>query len=259
MFEQPDESKQSDEFFVGYLKTPHGLGRFLRAGAIVLLIVGGALAAALAASQRDPGLGAWDVDHATVLEGLVQTEPCPLIRVAGQQGQVMTILLVSQGKLGAAERLAPFNGQLVRVRGHTLERGRVRMFELDDDAKAVEAVSTNTAMTSMAPRTLALPAPSDRRAVTLRGEIVDPKCFAGAMKPGEGKTHKACAVLCLRGGIPPMFVAEDGRAYLLVDENGRSPTGGALEAILPKVGEFGEFHGQASTRGDVNTFCQTEK
>ena len=37
---------------------------------------------------------------------------------------------------------------------------------------------------------------------TLLGEIVDTKCYLGAMKPGRGKPHRACASLCIRGGIP---------------------------------------------------------
>jgi len=39
----------------------------------------------------------------------------------------------------------------------------------------------------------------------LRGEIIDPKCFFGVMKPGSGKTHKSCAARCLSGGIPAVF------------------------------------------------------
>jgi len=34
----------------------------------------------------------------------------------------------------------------------------------------------------------------------VRGEVIDPKHYIGAMKPGGGKTHKACAELCLAGG-----------------------------------------------------------
>lgn len=241
----------SDEFFVGYLKTPGGLARFLRVAGMVIFISAGALAVALAAGQRDPGNGVWDIDHATVLEGVVQTEPCPLIRVARRDGQATTILLVNQGKLGAAGRLAAADGRLARVRGHMLERGRVRMFELDEDAAAVEPVTRNSAVPEAI--SLSLPAPAGQRAVVLRGEIVDPKCFAGAMKPGEGKTHKACAVLCLRGGIPPMFVAEDGREYLLVDETGRSLTGPALEGVLPFVGDFCIVSGTVAMRGEMAT------
>src|SRR5690349_19376703 len=60
--------------------------------------------------------------------------------------------------------------------------------------------------------------------VSLRGEIVDSKCFLGAMRPGNGKTHKACAMLCIAGGVPPMFVTRDsaGREeyYLLAGPDG---------------------------------------
>jgi hypothetical protein len=54
--------------------------------------------------------------------------------------------------------------------------------------------------------------------VTLTGEIVDSKCFLGVMVPGSGKTHKECASLCLRGGIPAGFHVQDrsGRSSLLL-------------------------------------------
>ena len=59
--------------------------------------------------------------------------------------------------------------------------------------------------------------PSDSL-VTITGEIVDSKCFLGVMVPGSGKTHKECASLCLRGGIPPAVYVRDeaGRSALLL-------------------------------------------
>jgi hypothetical protein len=81
--------------------------------------------------------------------------------------------------------------------------------------------------------------PREGAPVTLRGEIVDSKCFLGVMAPGEGKTHKDCASLCLRGGIPPAFVVRDreGRTalLLLVSESGDSLAGHA--AALRLAGE----------------------
>jgi hypothetical protein len=44
---------------------------------------------------------------------------------------------------------------------------------------------------------------SDEGLVKLTGEIVDSKCFLRVIAPGSGKTHKECASLRLRGGIPP--------------------------------------------------------
>ncbi|MEQ8850202.1 MAG: hypothetical protein RIB32_00295 [Phycisphaerales bacterium] len=29
------------------------------------------------------------------------------------------------------------------------------------------------------------------------------------MKPGDGKSHKSCAILCIEGGLPPMIAVRD--------------------------------------------------
>jgi hypothetical protein len=60
-----------------------------------------------------------------------------------------------------------------------------------------------------------------RGVIIAEGEIVDSKCHLGVMKPGEGPTHRDCAVRCLLGRIPPMFVPHDrpdlGRIALVSD------------------------------------------
>jgi hypothetical protein len=100
-----------------------------------------------------------------------------------------------------------------------------------------------------------IPATSKLEVVTLQGEIVDSKCFFGAMKPGEGKTHKACATLCIRGGIPPMLITLDSSGqqtdYLLVDPEGRGLVGASLEAILPFVADAVEVSGAVEQRGEL--------
>jgi hypothetical protein len=96
----------------------------------------------------------------------------------------------------------------------------------------------------------------EHESVILRGEIIDPKCFLGAMKPGDGKTHKACATLCLEGGIPPMFVERTGassiRYHLLVGPDGTALTGEALAAILPFVADDVVLSGTRYRRGDLD-------
>ena len=39
----------------------------------------------------------------------------------------------------------------------------------------------------------------------ISGEIIDPKCYFGAMNPGYGKVHLSCAVRCISGGIMPLI------------------------------------------------------
>ncbi|MEY4510457.1 MAG: hypothetical protein RLZZ450_2579, partial [Pseudomonadota bacterium] len=87
----------------------------------------------------------------------------------------------------------------------------------------------------------------ERGRVTLRGEIVDIKCWLGRMKPGDGRTHRACAQFCIAGGIPPVLVTRDQagveRRYLLT-----SPEGGAInDAVLPYVAEVVEVDGSLET------------
>jgi len=61
--------------------------------------------------------------------------------------------------------------------------------------------------------------------VHLTGEILDPKCYFGVMKPGHGKPHRDCATRCIAGGISPVFWVRDetgaARYYLILDSEGK--------------------------------------
>jgi hypothetical protein len=107
-------------------------------------------------------------------------------------------------------------------------------------------------MTTEEQRRLARPAPKSRGQVSLRGEIVDSKCYLGAMKPGGGTTHKGCAVLCLKGGVPPLFVTQDtgGRMvyYLLVS----GECGQLDQAAFHLAGEPVEVNGESEEWGDIS-------
>lgn len=49
--------------------------------------------------------------------------------------------------------------------------------------------------------------------VTLVGEVVDMDCYMNEGAHGQG--HKACAILCLKGGSPVGLLTDDGKAYFL--------------------------------------------
>jgi hypothetical protein len=240
------KSELDSEFFVGYLPTPAGSKRFLRWGVLAIGLVAGGLVLALAAGERDPGAGVWNLEEAKVLDGVVHADPSALIRVTAEDGRAVTVLLIDQGKIGARERVRDFDGRSVRVSGHMLSGRNVLMLELNEGAESIKLTPGKTSGSAASA--------TWQGDVVLRGEVVDSKCFAGAMKPGEGKTHKACAALCLRGGIPAMFMAvEDGKTvpYLLVDSQGKSPSGEALERILPFVGDWVEIHARAGRWADL--------
>ena len=74
------------------------------------------------------------------------------------------------------------------------------------------------------------------KAVRLEGEILDPKCWFGVMKPGEGKVHKSCAIRCISGGIPPVFKVKAGSQntyYVLKSANDQNIN----QEVLPYVAE----------------------
>lgn len=248
----------SREFYVGYLPLPRADRRFLAVAVPVVVAALLALAATFALGQRRPGFGIWETGRELVLEGELVRAPHPVIRTVGDDGVVRRVLLVEMGKVGAGARLdallakagVPADGVLpARVRGYLVERSGQRMIELAE-GEAIELVAPGASM-HVPPA-----APSvDLGAVAIAGEVVDSKCWLGVMKPGDGKAHRDCATLCIRGGIPPAFVcrAPDGswRRALVVDTDGRPF---AFEALAPWIGRPLVAHGQVEIHDDLAYF-----
>jgi hypothetical protein len=238
------------DFFVGYLPIPGSLRHWLIGMTGIALLVVVALAVSMAIGQRDPGTGVWQLYDESTATGVLLAEPYPMLLTAETNGRPRTILLVGAGKYGVADRAADLHGKPVRIKGHLIARDSRHMFELADEPESIEPLdaSNQNMPTNVAAETSSHP-------TRLRGEIVDPKCYLGAMKPGEGKTHKACATLCIRGGIPPAFYSVDptGRreCYLLVGPSGEALHGESLECVLPYVADLVELEGAVQTRADL--------
>jgi hypothetical protein len=241
------EPARSDELYVGYLpRTPPGIARFVRRVVILLGLGTVGLAIALARLQGPFDPGSFEFGSTRTLEGRLFERPYPALRLAAPgsaedaAGATAThLLLVDPGKHGAQQSVAGLDGARVRVTGTLAARPDLAVLEL---AAAPERLPAPPAATEGPSAPL--------REVTLRGEIVDSKCFAGVMKPGRDKVHRSCAARCIAGGIPPAFVAAAPGGgvdvYLLVDADGE-PMG---ERILEWVGEPIELSGLAEPRGD---------
>ncbi len=243
-------SDQPDEFFVGWLQAPPSYVRFVRPVAVGLLLAAGGTALLLAWCQQSPGTAEWESDKQVTYEGVVYASPYAMIRVPGEHGgePVRTIFLVEEGKFGAVDRAKPHNGQPVRVTGTLLHRDERWMLELLPGEAGIQPLP---AMDQEMQERLRRSRPRPLGQVTLRGEIIDSKCYLGAMKPGGGKTHKACAALCLSGGVPPMFVTRDAAKretfYLLT-----GPDGGPIEkGVIDFVGDPVEITGLLEQQGDL--------
>lgn len=236
---------ENDPFFIGWFPMPHAYTRVLAPLTCVLVVLLAAVGAVLAWGQRSPGTGTWD-DAPTTVTGIAYDEPYAMVRVPGEPGAPpRTILLVNEGKFGAKDRVMPHDGKPVRAGGTLLARAGQFMLELADGEGGLRAAELPEAEQATLRRT----APRIVGGVTLRGEIVDSKCYLGAMKPGGGRTHKGCAVLCLKGGVPPVFVARDeGDAlYLLTNADG-----GPLDPMyFARAGDDIRLAGVAEQWGDI--------
>jgi hypothetical protein len=204
-----------DDFYVGYLPLPMAQRRFLRVLIPSLLWTFVLFGGLLAVAQRDPGAATWDTGRPVTRTGTLLARPYPMLLADSQTGNdPEPIFLVEIGKRGAQTRAAPFAERRVTIRGWPLQRDGRRILELTPDENAIE---------DLAPAADS-PQYSAATPAQLEGEIVDYKCYLGAMKPGDGKTHRSCAELCISGGIPPVLVVqrEGGRRYLVVTGPGRN-------------------------------------
>jgi hypothetical protein len=250
------QALDGDAFFIGWEPTPKRYARFLYPIVVALLLMTGGVAATVAYRQHDPGTGHWDTDNVRTFDGIVFTRPYAMIRVPGDKpvDPPRTMLLVEDGKVGALSRVEAFvqgkaDGVAVRVAGTILHRDGRRMLELAEGEKGMRRL-TKAEEVMLPP--LGWPAPEVLgEHVSIKGEIIDSKCYLGAMKPGGGKTHKACAMLCISGGVPPMLVSRDSARnetfYLLATEEG----GVANERVLDFVGDPVEVSGRLERHGDL--------
>jgi len=238
--------KKREAFFVGWSSDMAGADRRFVLGAGAGLIAGGAgLGAALGGLQNAPGDGAWDQGAVRPWTGLLLAHPYPMLRTRNLDGALRTAFLATSGK--TAVRLpAELIGQDVTVTASLVERGDHAMLAVDGPHPIAPLAQPLVAPLAFGPE-------QDLGPVASIGEILDAKCWFGAMRPGFGKTHKACAALCARGGLPLAFCADGcngAEAPLFLDENG----GPHPRAILPYVADPVFVSGRRAQVGDVTQF-----
>ena len=221
----------SDEpFFIGWSgKLPKGLTRFyLLVG--LLFVSGFALLGLAMGSQVDnPSnnlfAGRSSISQAKPLgwqgdqrfEGALTYRPYPLLHLptADGNGTQRTLLLSGYGKRGPEIEGSPSRAMAI---GGLLKRGDIDMLVMDDPPKALSG-------------NMKVPVAEALGHWKAAGEICDGKCYPGGMAPGGGLSHRACAVVCLIGEVPAIFVVAEpvaGSSFLLL----AGPDGGPLPAEL---------------------------
>jgi hypothetical protein len=239
--------KKRDTFFVGWSDEIPRVDRRFVLGAGAALIAGGAvLATALGRLQNAPGDGAWNQGGVRAWTGLLLAKPYPMLRTLDLGAGPRTAFLATSGK--TAVRLpTELIGRNVTVTASLIERANHAMLAAVDGRDWIAPLAQAPA------RQLAFGPEQDLGPTALVGEILDAKCWFGAMRPGYGKSHKACATLCARGGLPLAFCADacsGSDAPLLLDENGRAHG----RAILSYVADPVFVIGRRVQVGDTTQF-----
>ena len=226
-------SEDEGPFYVGYLpKAPPALARFTRKTVVIagVIAIGSALGAAIGLPYF--GAGRFEFGQPREFAGTIRCEGAAPRLVAGDADY----LLVGYGKHGVPLEICGTSGREVNARGTLIQRDGKSLIELAQLPEARGPVSP-------APPSVSL------GRFTLRGEVVDAKCYFGVMNPAEGRTHRACAELCLRGGVPAVLVARDRSGavvhLLIADAEGRSIN----EKLLRWVGEPVELSGEVQRHG----------
>ncbi len=186
----------SDEFYIGYHnKCPPTLAQRTRRRVTQLAVLVVGLMSLFAALQTPAEPGVFEYGVGRSFEGVLYERPLPLLRSVSKDGSMTHFLLVGAGKHGLPAFARGHDGQYVRFRGSLIQKDANVMIELNDP----------NSFTALGPGTIPEESPAQAviQDITLTGELVDTKCYFGVMRPATGKGHRACAVRCLSGGVPP--------------------------------------------------------
>lgn len=239
-----DHLQDKEPFFIGWSKETHIHDRrgFL-VGAAGLILGGAGAAYGFSRHQIRAGYGTWEMGRELAIEGELIKTPYPYLRAQNKDGRIASILLVTNNKCGGQDQAESFDGTMALIRGMPIVRGQNAMLALVDREDAI-TIPTG-------PASLPTPRVEIFGPRSTRGVILDSKCFLGAMRPQEQKIHKACATLCIKGGIAPMVFMADApagnRLALLVDEKGE-PHG---ETMWPYIADPLRLQGTLMARDDL--------
>ena len=231
-FSEQKASRKEDEFYIGWMgQAPAGLAKFLRNYLLLLFLAIAIIGVTIAISQKEFSTSNFEYGTLTNVKGIYFDKPVPVLKaVAGKDlfGNLsyITIPLVGYGKHGAdgiisdieKEKNISLNQKEVTFKGTLLYHDGKTILQIDGNDKPLLNANTKVVDKEL------LPVVHDLGVQKIRGEIIDPKCYFGVMKPGEGKPHRDCAIRCILGGIPPVLAVrnEKGEAnyYLIVGPNG---------------------------------------
>ena len=234
----------NEDFYIGYLpKMPKTLAKMVKIFVVAVFVAAFFLAAFLWLGQKPFAKSIFEFGSVKEFEGTIQAQPIPFLLVEKTEKNnglptFERFPLVAEGKHGFEAK--DFDGQKVNLKGTLIYRDELKMIEVAENSLVkISDASFET-----------LEKRENLGEFTLKGEIVDSKCYLGVMNPGASKPHRDCAIACIRGGIPPLFVVKDVSGNVselwLLSENGGKISGEILDFVAEPV----EIKGIVSRIGD---------
>ena len=236
---------KNEDFYIGYLpKMPKSLAKVVKTFVIVSFVAAISLVIISWLGQKPFAKSVFEFGTLGDFAGTIQAKPIPFLLIEKQKKNnglpiFERIPLVAEGKHGFDAK--SLDGQKVKLRGTLIYR---------DDLRMIEVIGDSVERASQTIKPIEEKSESSLGSFSLKGEIVDSKCYLGVMNPGNSKPHRECAVACLRGGIPPLFIVKDTGGNVselwLLSEKGEPVN----KEILDFVAEPIEISGEVSRTGD---------
>jgi len=213
------------DFYIGWMaKAPTAIAKHVRRVLLILFPVALIIAYLLSTSQKKFSTASFEFGKLTEVKGIYYNNPVPMLKVFDKNNLSMTILLVGYGKHGAEtaimelekEKGLSLNGKEITLKGTLIYGDGKTLLQVDKNDDPIVNIGAESTVQLQQ---------KDLGTQTIRGEIIDPKCYFGVMKPGEGKVHRDCAIRCILGGIPPVLHVQNEKGesnyYLVVGPNGK--------------------------------------
>ena len=209
------------------------------------------LSVVLAVAQRTIGVSVFEWGNIRSFSGILKSQPYPHLLVSrpglnGASTAFSSYYLVRPFKFGLdAETASRLDGQMVSLNGTLIYRGTQTMIEVVDNS--IKPLNSPERHVGAVPSAQSVSLGQQK----LVGEIVDSKCYLGVMNPGQLTTHRACAIRCISGGIPPVLLVRqtNGTAlyFLLVSRDRRAVN----KQVLNFVAEPIEITGEVERQGEL--------
>jgi len=222
---------KQDDFYIGWMPSPPtSFSNYTRKAVIVVIGLIVFVAVLLSQQQKQFSTAVFEFGKRTEITGIYQNFPVPSIRVITEHdvagnSTYITIPLTGYGKFGAEGTIAALEKQNqiqlqnreITISGTLLYSDGKTLLQIDEHDKPLLKWSNEVYPTEHSVQELG--------DMDLTGEILDPKCYFGVMKPGHGKPHKDCAIRCIAGGMSPVLYVRNEKGesnyYLLLDKNGK--------------------------------------